>query len=523
MKFVDGATVGIDLGTTFSSVAYLDESGQPQPIPNDDDAIETPSIVVFAESGQVIVGATRQRAALEEPDRVVEAIKREMGEADYHRTIAGQELTPEFLSALILKRLKRDAERVLGPVGNAVITVPYYFNDARRKATQDAGRIAGLNVLDIINEPTAAVLCYAWQSGRLGHSTGDERTRTALVYDLGGGTFDVTLVKFTPTSFEVLATDGDTRLGGLDWTDRLVDHVAREYQHRYGSDPRSTPKSLQLLRNDCDLAKIALTEECEVTLVCRHQEKAVSVTVYRDEFEEMTADLVQRTLDTTDMVIEAAGKAPRDVDAVILTGGSTLMPRIAEALRSLVHLEPFGGLSRHTAVAQGAAIHAAILEAKHRPGGGRVGEALRRRLVGIQQHDVNSHGLGVVIRDPRSNHYTNFIMIRRNSPIPMEVRRTFHTVKEDQRKVSVRVVEGNSIDPRACTPLGQVAIDLPPGLPTHAPIEICYAYNVAGRVVVTAKELSSGRAVTATLERPSGLDESQLDAFTQLANAYRLQ
>ncbi|MEK6238291.1 MAG: Hsp70 family protein, partial [Planctomycetales bacterium] len=289
MKFAPGKTVGIDLGTTFSAIARLDENGDPAAIENEDDEIEIPSLILLCEGGQVVVGPSRTRAAMEDPDRVVERIKREMGNADYKHVHEGEELTPEFISALILKKLKQDAEKKIGPIGNAVITVPYYFNDARRKATQDAGKIAGLNVVDIINEPTAATLTYAWHKGELGQGDESAEPRTAMVYDLGGGTFDVTLVRYTPTRFEVLATDGDVHLGGVDCSDRLTDHVAAEYIAKHGQDPREDPASLQLLRNDCDMAKIALSKGDKASITCRHAGKAAAVSLTRTEFEEMTS------------------------------------------------------------------------------------------------------------------------------------------------------------------------------------------------------------------------------------------
>ena len=215
-----------------------------------------------------------------------------------------------------------------------MITVPYYFNDARRKATQDAGRIAGFNVVDIINEPTAATLTYAWHCGELG-ATGasKDKPRLVLVYDLGGGTFDVTVVRYTPTHFQVLATDGDVQLGGVDWNDRILDHVAEEFKARHGVDLRESPQTVQMLRNDCDLAKIDLTDAEKTKLTVRHEGKALTVTITREQFETMTADLLQRTADTTELVLEQAGVTAEQLDAVVLVGGSTLMPQVPRMLR----------------------------------------------------------------------------------------------------------------------------------------------------------------------------------------------
>jgi len=252
MQFAEGQTVGIDLGTTFSAIAQVDREGNPVALPNADDDVETASLILLGDDGHVVVGPNRTRAAMEDPERVVERIKRHMGGSKFERMLDGRPITPEFLSALILKKLRQDVQRRIGRVGNAVITVPYYFNDARRKATQDAGRIAGLNVVDIINEPTAATLTYAWHRGELGSNGGGEvEPRKVLVYDLGGGTFDVTVVQYSPVHLRVLATDGDVELGGVDWNERLVDHVAegrrdedRLPARRQGADRPGPPRAV---------------------------------------------------------------------------------------------------------------------------------------------------------------------------------------------------------------------------------------------------------------------------------------
>ncbi|QGJ70809.1 Molecular chaperone DnaK [Planctomycetales bacterium 10988] len=524
MKFEPNQTVGIDLGTTFSAVAHLNERGDPVPIPNEDGEEETPSLVIFGENGQIIVGASRARAAMEDPDRVVERIKREMGNADFRKEYEGQELTPEFISAMILKKVKQDAEKRIGPIGNAVITVPYYFNDARRKATQDAGRIAGLNVIDIINEPTAATLTYAWHQGQLGYDgkgSSNVAARTALVYDLGGGTFDVTLVKYTPTHFEVLATDGDVHLGGVDWTDRLVDFISDEFLEQNGSDPRESPATLQVLRSDCDQAKIALSDTEQVNISCRHEGKSIRVPVDREEFEEMTGDLIQRTLDTTELVLDMARMEADQVDAIVLVGGSTLMPKVRQALEDLTGVKPYDGLSPHTAVAQGAAIHAAILEAKFRGDDSPLSARIKKRLAGVVQENVNSHGLGVIIRDIRSGKMKNYVMIPRNTKIPVEVKRVFSTTEPNQRRVSVRVVEGDAPDPDACSLIGQCSIeDLPSKLPKGAPIEVSYSFTSAGRVEVSAKDRTGGKEAKTHIERQGLLEENQVDRYADLADGY---
>lgn len=525
MEFKEGQTVGIDLGTTFSSIAQLDDQGAPVSIPNDDDEVETPSLVVLVEGGHVVVGPSRMRAAMEDPEHVIERIKRHMGEAKFQRTFDGKPVTPEFVSALILKKLRQDTEKRIGKIGNAVITVPYYFNDARRKATQDAGRIAGLNVIDIINEPTAATLTYAWHRGELGAAgPGDERPRTALVFDLGGGTFDVTVVRYTPTHFRVLATDGDVYLGGVDWNERLVDHLAAEFKSRHGVDFRESPAALQMIRNDCDQAKIELSENTRTSITCRYAGKALAVTVTRDQFEAMTADLLQRTTDTTELVLKAAGITAAELDAVVMVGGSTLMPQVPRVLEDLTGQKPHDEISPHTAVAQGAAIHAAILEAKHRGDRSELASKVRKMLASVKQENVNSHGLGILATNPKSNKDVNHVMIPRNTRLPFEVKQTFKTKRDKQQRVNIQVIEGDAPDPRACSLLGKCKItDLPAGLAKGSPIEVTYAFDASGRIRVCAEDKTAGKQASIEIERRGGLNEQQIDAYTRLANDYTIE
>jgi molecular chaperone DnaK len=523
MEFKPGHTVGIDLGTTFSTLAQLDQEGNPVAIANEDDEVETPSLILLAESGHVVVGPSRTRAAMEDPDHVVDRVKRYMGSSDYKRTFDGREITPEFLSGLILKKLRQDAEKRIGKIGNAVITVPYYFNDARRKATEDAGKIAGLHVIDIINEPTAATLTYAWQRGELGAVGGNQRPHLALVYDLGGGTFDATVVRYTPSHFQVLATDGDVHLGGIDWNDRLVDYVAEEFKSRHGVDPRQSPATLQMLRHDADQAKIVLSQAQVATIGCRHEGKAMSVQVTREQFEAMTADLLQRTSDTAQLVLEQAEVTAGQLDAVVLVGGSTLMPNVPQMLKQLTGKEPYQGLSPHTAVAQGAAIHAAILEARFRGEASELAERIRKLLRNVKQEDVNSHGLGVAARNPKTGKTVNHVMIPRNSKLPIEVKRTFVTSEPNQQRVNVKVIEGDAPDPDACSLLGNCRITgLPKNLPKGSPIEVIYAFDASGRVRVRAHDKTGGKEAHIEIERKGGLNANQLNTFTALADAYRV-
>ncbi len=525
MEFKEGHTVGIDLGTTFSTLAYLDENGVPVPLPNEEDQVETPSLVLLTESRHVIVGPSRARAAMEEPRNVVERIKRHMGEAEYRQTFDGQEITPEFLSALILKKLRQDSEKRIGKIGNAVITVPYYFNDARRKATEDAGRIAGLNVIDIINEPTAATLTYAWHRGELGMSSEKEtKPRLALVYDLGGGTFDVTVVRYTPTHFQVLATDGDVQLGGVDWNDRLLDFVAEEFKSRYKIDLKESPQAIHVLLNDCDLAKLDLSENNQTQIICRHAGKTLSLTISRSQFDTMTADLLQRTADTTELVLQQAGLKASDLDTLVMVGGSTLIPAVRRMIKEVTGHEPYAELSPFTAVAQGAAIHAAILEVRNRGERAELAEHVRKMLASVKQENVNSHGLGIVALNPKVGKAVNHVMIPRNTRLPVEVQRTFRTNKPGQRRVSVQVLEGDAPDPLACSLLGKCRIShLPSNLPAGSPVEVTYAFDASGRIIVRAKEEAGGNETAINIERRGGLSSAQVDAYTRLASEYHVE
>lgn len=524
MKFLEGNTVGIDLGTTYSAIARMTENGTPESILNSEGRNITPSVVLLCADGHVVVGPSFERIQHESPDHIVEAVKRQMGNKNYYVVYQNKKLTPEFISALILKKLKQDAEKRIGPVTNAVITVPYYFNDIRRKATQDAGRIAGLNVVDIINEPTAATLAYAWMKGELGRVDIKQEPKTILVYDLGGGTFDVTVVQYTPTQFRVLATDGDVMLGGIDWTRRIVDHVAEQFQRKFGDDPRTSEESMRLFTGNCEDAKRALSTKTQVPLSVYHQGRTLSLALTRSDFERMTADLLQRTRDTTELVLQQAKVDPRNLSEVVLVGGSTYMPAVEKMLTEVCMRKPSRELRPEEAVAQGAAIHAAILEARE----GRqtkIAEAVIKRLRAVQTSDINSHSLGVKISDPENKQRKiNHIMIPRNTPIPHKVTQRFSTNAPNQRSIHVYILEGEASDPDACTLIGDFRItDLPPNLPAGSPVEVTYSYDANGRIHAEARELTGNRMARTEIVRDMGLTDQNVDAFEVLASEYRVE
>jgi molecular chaperone DnaK len=525
MKLLEGQTIGIDLGTTYSALAQLDSEGNPISIPNSDGKTTTPSVVLLGESGHVIVGPSPERITVEPPDNIVEAIKRQMGSKTWHKVYQGKKLTPEFISALILKKLKQDSERTIGPIANAVITVPYYFNDLRRKATQDAGRIAGLNVIDIINEPTAATLAYAWMRGELGRTDLARNEKTIMVYDLGGGTFDVTVVRYTPTHFRVLATDGDVMLGGIDWTNRIVEHVAEQFRRKYSSDPLAHAETRLQFTQDCEDAKRKLSQKSQHPVNLYFEGKTLTVAVTRGDFERMTADLLQRTRDTTELVLQQSGVEVGSLDEVVLVGGSTHMPAVFDMLKSVTGRPPSRELNPDEAVAQGAAIHAAILEARETGGASRMAQAVIKRLRAVTATDVNSHSLGVEITDvgdrkSKSNH----IMIPRNTPIPYTISQRFVTNVPNQNRIRVRLLQGEVPDISACTVIGDFQItNLPPNLPVGSPVELTYSYEANGRIVAEARELTGNRQASAEIVRDGGVSDTGLELFEQLAREYQIE
>ncbi|HQX50694.1 MAG TPA: Hsp70 family protein, partial [Planctomycetaceae bacterium] len=512
-------------GTTYSAIAMLDRDGNPVVLNNADGRPITPSVVLLDED-RVVVGPSFERIAVADPKSIVEAIKREMGNKNFYVVYQNKKLTPEFVSALILKKMKQDAEKTIGPIANAVITVPYYFNDVRRKATQDAGRIAGLNVIDIINEPTAATLAYAWSRGELGRADLKSEERTILVYDLGGGTFDVTVVRYTPTTFRVLATDGDVMLGGLDWSKRLSDHLVEQFKRKFNVDPSGDPEAMLAFQQEAEDAKRDLSSKTQVPVSVYYKGNTLSVSLSRTDFERMTADLMQRTKDTTELVLQQAGVTPGMLDELVMVGGSTYMPVVEQMLREVCEKEPSRSLLPERAVAEGAAIHAAILQARHGVNSGGIVEAIQKRLNAVKTTDVNSHSLGIKITDSKDKtRKVNHIMIPKNSPIPHSVKQRFGTNTDGQSRVHVEILEGEAIDPAACEVIGDFRVfNLPASLPKGSPIEITYAYDASGRISATAIEVTGNNSASAEIVREGGMQETDIkDALSTLAQEYEVE
>jgi molecular chaperone DnaK len=498
--------VGIDLGTTYSAVAYLDDLGRPTTLVNAEGDLVTPSVVLL-DGQQPIVGKEALKALATDALDVVQCVKREMGRRLFPRAVRDRRYPPEVLQALILSRLRRDAARLLGEVRQAVITVPAYFDDVRRKATQDAGYMAGLEVLDILNEPTAAALAHGLQRGFIRRDGSVDQPLKLLVYDLGGGTFDVTVMEISAAQFVALATDGDVQLGGYDWDRRLVEHVAEQFQERFGHDPRQDPNAAGRLWRDCEDAKRTLSARAKATIPCEFRGQALRVEVSRATFEDLTRDLLDRTAFTARQALQAAGLLWKDLDHVLLVGGSTRMPMVAQMLQELTGRLPDASVAVDEAVAHGAAIHAGLLLAR---GSGQQ-PFLRVR-------HVNSHSLSVVGADPATGRPRTAVLIPRNTGLPVSARRVFRTQKAGQRSILVPIVEGESADPDQCTPIGRCAVrNLPPDLPAQSPIEVQFVYADNGRLSVTVR-VAGATEVSQELLRQNGLSPEQLDAWrTHLA------
>ncbi len=472
------AAVGIDLGTTFSAVAIVNEHGIPEVLPNAEGDRITPSVILF-EDQDVIVGTYAKQAATVYPEQVVEFVKRHMGEDDYRFRWKDKEYSPEDLSHFILAKLKHDAELRLGvPVDRAVITVPAYFNDKQRRATLLAGKQAGLEVLALLNEPTAAAFAYG-----LVNQGKDQRV---LVFDLGGGTFDVTVVDIADKEINVLATTGDHLLGGKDWDDAIIDHVAGQFAEKFGVDPRTDLVSLADLRAKAVSAKISLSRRPKVNVFHDFQGHVLRSTIAREEFEGICATLLGRVEKLTVQVLADAKISVTDVDTVLLAGGSTRMPMVKDMLERVFGKPPATDINPDEAIALGAALTAAI-ESARRTGG--------PSPVDIRTHDVTSHSLGLAA--VRSGRLANARIVDKNTRVPAErTRDDIITTYDQQTCVDLWLVQGESDDPLGCTVLGHFEFyGIPPRPAGRSRLSVTYRYNANAIVEVEAMDLETGQTL----------------------------
>jgi molecular chaperone DnaK len=495
--------VGIDLGTTYSAVARLDDLGRPQTLLNAEGDKTTPS-VVFLEGTNVVVGKEAVKALATDAADVAECAKRDLGHRMYSKPLGGRQYPPEALQAWVLNKLRVDAQRQVGEFSKVVVTVPAYFDEIRRKATQDAGYIAGFDVMDIINEPTAAAVAFGFEKGFLNLERPEESPpRNILVYDLGGGTYDVTVMQIAGRDFNALSTDGDVQLGGRDWDQRLIDFVAEEFIRKFGVDPREDPNAYGRLWRECEDAKRTLSARMKTQIAFDFGGHSMRVEVTRQQFEDMTRDLLDRTAFTTRQTLQAAGLEWKDLDRILLVGGSTRMPAVSAMLKQLSGLEPDASVSPDEAVAHGAALHAGMLLDQY-----------EGRSPNFKIRNVNSHSLGVIATDNATRRQRNAILVPRNTPLPVTAKRIFKTQKAGQQSILVQIVEGESASPDDCSQLGKCVVrNLPSGLAAQTPIEVRFKYEANGRLTVMVAVQGTGAVLKHELTRENSLTQEQLDSW----------
>jgi molecular chaperone DnaK len=502
--------VGIDLGTTFCAVAHIDSYGKPQIIPNAESERITPSVILF-DGETVIVGSVAKNSAVAEADRIADFVKREMGKPkeEFNREFNGKEFAAEELSALILKKLKADAEKYLREtITDAVITVPAYFNDAERTATITAGQLAGFNVLQVINEPTAAAVAYGIDKL--------EEDQTVFVFDLGGGTFDVTIMRIEANKIEMVATNGDHRLGGKDWDDVIVNHVAAEFDAVHNENPLLELHSYQDLQSRALSAKIQLSSRDHTTIVHSHNGKSVKVELARDEFEQMTRHLVEKCKTICEIVMEEAKMNWGQIDKILLVGGMTRMPMIRDMIAELASAPLAEDVNPDEAVAIGAAIQAilSLLQEEEISGEKLLPEETRQQFSArdgglIKVTNITSHTLGVVLWDEARLEEYVFPMIRKMTAMPATAKNSFGTATANMQRAIVRVVEGESSLPTECTPLGICDVELPPFLPKGSPVELTYEYN-ANQVLEVAVH-ACGNDAKVSIKRNTGIAPAEIE------------
>lgn len=473
--------IGIDLGTTYCAVAYVNQHGQYEIIPNREGERTTPSVVLF-DGDTPIVGTIAKQSAVASPLNVCQFVKRQMGERDWQFVAENdKKYSAEEISALILRRLKEDAETALQhEVTDAVITVPAYFNDAQRRATQDAGAIAGLNVLRIVNEPTAAALAYG---------LGKSEEQTIMVYDLGGGTFDVTIMKISKNSIEVIATGGDKNLGGFNWDNEVMEFLNKKFQEAGGIDLNDDLALVQDLRDKAEIAKKTLSSKDKTQTHLWATGKSASVSISREEFEGITVDLLNRTGSLMELTLEDANLDWSQIDKILLVGGSTRMKSVAALVEKVSGKTASAELHPDEIVAGGAALLAGIIQKE-------LGTSSRNldELPAVKISDVNSHSLGTIALDCETGKLYNSIVLQKDTPVLTQASKVYGTVTHNQSEVEIEVTEGEEESLDFVRILGKGSMRLPP-YPQGAPIEVIFQYDLDGIIHVDVFDKTAGKKI----------------------------
>ncbi len=496
--------IGIDLGTTYSCIAWLNEHGQPVTIPNQEGELSTPSAVFF-DGDQPIVGTEAIRNAIASPDRVVQHAKRYMGNAQKFWRIGDIRYSPVHISGLILRKLISAAQDQIGEIHNAVITVPAQFSDSQRHATLLAGHAAGLERIEMINEPVAAALC---------HVLGDEGLaftelaidQQLLVYDLGGGTLDLAIVKYKTNEVRVVASDGDLELGGLDFTKVLVDAAAEKFIADFREDPRSNRSSLQFLTLEAEQAKRSLSVRPRAAVTVQHEGHRKTYQIEQTEFETLSRKLIQRSEEITRRILKDNKFGWAHIDVVLTTGGASRMPMIKESLKKLSGRTLNSSLSPDQSIAHGAAYYAGMLLSNDQYARTVFNSTASSRLAKVKQHSVNARALGILIRAENGQRVPHYL-IEANTPLPTAKTHVFGTVVADQNRVHVRIVESGAGSDRPPSVLGDCEIkDLPRNLPEGTEIEVTISYDHQARVHVSAREPVSGCKAEVEIIRQQNLN-----------------
>ena len=503
--------IGIDLGTTNSCVAVM-EGGEPVVIANAEGSRTTPSVVGFQKDGERLVGQIAKRQAVANSDRTVISIKRHMG-SDYKVTIDGKQYSPQEISAMILAKLKKDAEAYLGePVKDAVITCPAYFTDSQRQATKDAGKIAGLNVLRIINEPTAAALAYGLDK--------DKKSHKVMIYDLGGGTFDVSILDIGDGVFEVLATNGNCMLGGDDFDKRIMDYVVDDFKAKEGIDLSKDKMAMQRIKEAAEKAKIELSSMSSTNInlpfitADANGPKHLDVTLTKDKFDTMTGDLVEATKAPMRQAMKDAGLTYKDIEKVILVGGSTRIPAVVEAVKCETGKEPFKGINPDECVAMGAAVQGGLLQ-----GGGKLAGASGAAAQGLVLMDVTPLTLSIETLGGVATP-----LITRNSMIPTRKSQIFTTARPMQTSVEINVLQGERHFARDNKSLGKFKLNgIRASFSSKPQIEVTFDIDVNGVVKVSAKDLGTGREQNITITGSTNLSENEIQRAMADAAAYEAE